>query len=193
MSPQGSLPHPNEVEKQTAPAVVEVAKVPRLEISSVPTLHVESPPKPETYRSPEWMLVFVTAALAVITGALARYTYKLYRATVTLSRDAARSAEQQTQRMERSIAEAARAATAMEGVAEAMTENTKLMPDLLRTQMRAYVSVQTGGATHQDEKLRFGASPVFINNGLTPARKLRFIAHAGIIDGRNEGAQFPPP
>jgi hypothetical protein len=171
-----------------SPAVVEIAKVPGLEISSVPTLHVES-----TDRRPEWVLAFATVILAGITGALARYTYKLYRATVSLSSDAKLTAEQQTQRMERSITEAARAATAMEGVATATTQNTTLMPTLLRKQMRAYLSVEIGGATYQDARLRFAAAPVIANNGLTPARNVRFLGLAGIIDGSNIATtQFAP-
>jgi hypothetical protein len=112
----------HETPKEAAPiAVVEVAKVPKIEIVSVPTLHVESPPRDESYLTPEWALVGATVLLFIA-------TYALYRATVKLSKEAKSSAEEQSQRMVRSISEAARAATAMEGVAAAMTENTRLMP-----------------------------------------------------------------
>jgi len=180
-----------------APAAVEITNVPSLEISSVPMLRVEStdrtPRPPHSYWTPEWVLALCTAILAAITGALARYTYKLYRATVNLSSEAKLSAEEQSQRMERSIREAARAATAVEGVATAMTENTTLMPTLLRKQMRAYLSIEVGRATYQDATLRFGAAPVVTNNGLTPARNVRWTALAGIVDGRDAATtQFPP-
>jgi len=139
------------------------------------------------------MAAFATAILAAITGALARYTFKLYRATVALSSDAKLSAEQQTQPKERSITEAARSATAIENVARATTENTTLMPTLLRKQMRAYLSVEVGSATYQDTNLRFGAAPIITNNGLTPARNVRFLAFADVIDGRNFATtEFPP-
>jgi hypothetical protein len=194
---ENAKPANAELGTKSAPAAIEITNVPRVEISSVPMLRVEStdrtPPKPVSYWTPEWVLALATAILATITGALARYTYKLYRATVNLSSDAKLSAEQQTQRMERSIKEAARAATAMEGVATATTENTALMPTLLRKQMRAYLSVDIGGATYQDANLRFAAAPVITNNGLTPARNVRNVAVAGIIDGRDPATtQFTP-
>jgi hypothetical protein len=100
---------------------------------------------------------------------------------------------QQTQRMERSITEAARAATAMEAVAKATTDNTKLMPTLLTKQMRAYLSVEVGNAAYQDATLRFAGAPVVANNGLTPARNVRWSAMARIMDGRDPAAtQFLP-
>jgi hypothetical protein len=185
MTTQASPLHGDDIGKATTPAVVEVAKFPKVEIASVPTSHIESQPRHEGYWTPEWALVWATALLFIA-------TYALYRATVKLSREAKASAEEQSQRMVRSISEAARAATAMEGVAAAMTENTRQMPLLLQKQMRAYISVGTGVPTYQDEKFRFAASPVLTNNGLTPARNVRWVAHAGIIDGRDQrNTHFP--
>jgi hypothetical protein len=196
-SAQRTKPGASELGTKSVPVAVEITNIPRLEISSAPTLRVEStdrtPPKPDSYWTPEWMVALATVILAAITGALARYTFKLYRATVNLSSDAKLSAEQQTQRMERSITEAARAATAMEAVAKATTENTKLVPTLLTKQMRAYLSVETGIAGYQDANNRFAAAPVITNNGLTPARNVRWLAMANVIDGRSPATtQFPP-
>jgi hypothetical protein len=179
-SAQQTIPNASELGTKSAPVAVEITNVPRMEISSAPTLHVEStdrtPSRETGYWTPEWMVALATAILAGITGALATYTFKLYRATVNLSSDAKLSAEQQTERMERSITEAARAATAMEGVAKATTENTKLMPTLLTKQMRAYLSVEPAVAAYQDANVRFAGAPVLTNNGLTPARNVRWLA-----------------
>jgi hypothetical protein len=177
---------------KSLPAAVEITKAPGL-----PVLHVEAtdkaPPKPSTYWTPEWLTALATAILAVITGALARYTYNLYRATVKLNAEATRNADEQTKRMERSITEAARAAAAMEKVATATTENATRMPELLRKQMRAYLSIDIGTATYQDAHFRFGASPLITNYGLTPARNVRWHALAAVVDGTNpETTEFPP-
>jgi len=127
----------------------------------------------------DWFLVYITAALAVA-------TYSLYRATVNLGRDAKQSGATQLKRMDESVREAARAATAMEGVATAMVTNTTLMRSMIQKQMRAYVAVEFGAATFQDAYLRFQAHPVLNNTGLTPARNVSFKIMSAFHDVRNE-------
>jgi hypothetical protein len=175
--PKESKPAADALGTQKLPAVVALSTVPVLRVEST-----DKTPRVINYRAPEWVLAYCTAALAFITAALALYTYRLYRATVRLGADAKVSAEQQSTRMERSIVEANRAATAMEAVAMATTNNAMLMQTLLTKQMRAYVSVDLGVALYQDAKLRFGAGPQVINNGLTPARNVSFKVVAEIID-----------
>jgi hypothetical protein len=185
---QQSKPVPDERGTKKLPAVIG--------LSAAPVLRVESTDKTvrlSDYRSPEWVLAYCTATLALITAALALYTFRLYRATVGLGRDAKVSAEQQSGRMERSITEANRAAVAMEAVARATTNNATLMQTLLTKQMRAYVSVDLGQSTYQDANLRFAVRPTITNNGLTPARNVSFKVLAGIIDGTSpETITFPP-
>jgi hypothetical protein len=136
------------------------------------------------HASSEWLLVYCTAALALTTIALALYTAKLYRATVGLGAEAKATGIAQSSRMERSITEANRAATAMEEVARATHNNAELMQGLFQKQMRAYLSVEFGTATYQDANWRFEAQPVITNNGLTPARNVSFKILADIVDGR---------
>ena len=110
-----------------------------------------------------------------------------YRATVGLGRKAQQTASEQTDRMERSVVEAARAATAMEGVGRATTQNAALMQSLVQKQMRAYLSVEMGAANYQDARLRFEALPRLMNNGLTPARNVSFKVLADLLDGSGHG------
>jgi hypothetical protein len=141
---------------------------------------------PPDYLSPEWFLVYVTAGLATITAALAIATYRLYRATVNLGRDAKDGGATQVARMDASVKEAARAATAMEGVATGMQSNASLMQDMLRKQQRAYISVEIGSAHFQDSRYKFQAHPVLTNTGFTPARSVSFRISSAILDIRDE-------
>lgn len=169
------------------PAVVDLSP------SSVPKIEaIDKTERPIDHLSPEWLLAYFTGALALITGGLALYTFRLYRATVGLGRDAKQTAKDQTNRMERSVVEANRAATAMEAVALATNNNAALMQTLIRKQMRAYVSVEVGVAVYQDARLRFEAKPNLVNNGLTPARNVSIKALAAIIDGSGPAAVTLP-
>ena len=51
-------------------------------------------------------------------------------------------------------------------------------------QMRAYVSVEIGTASHQNTAtgFKFEARPLLINSGQTPARNFAFVAKAAILD-----------
>jgi hypothetical protein len=141
--------------------------------------------------SPDWALVISTAVLAAITFGLALYTARLFRATVKLGQEAKNTGNAQANRMEQSIVEARRAATAMERLATAMQTNTELMPALLRKQMRAYLTVDTGGARYQDANTIFEALPTITNNGLTPARNVSYKISSGLIDARQGDIVFP--
>jgi len=70
------------------------------------------------FLSSEWSIVWVTLLLSLITLGLAIYTAKLYRATVALGSEAKETSTQQAADMAASIAQAAKAAVAMEAVAE---------------------------------------------------------------------------
>ena len=113
-------------------------------------------------------------------------------------------AEKQVEDFKKSIAEAGRAANAMEGVAHAMDQNVKGVAISLRTsremaatqrefgerQIRAYLSVLIGGATYQDlsNNLHFAVQPVLLNTGHTPARKVRYRATAAILSADEAAA-----
>lgn len=121
----------------------------------------------------------------IATIVLAIFTIALWAANIWLIRDARRVSDRQASTTNRSIEEAKRSADAMHDVAEATKNNAILMSGMLSKQMRAYLTVEIGGALYQDEHLRFEAKPVLANNGLTPARKVCFRVMADIMDGVN--------
>jgi hypothetical protein len=172
---------------KTQPAVVELASSPMLRVEAI-----DRTIRARDYSSSEWFLTYGTALLALITAGLAIATYRLFRATVQLGRDAKISASAQSERMERSVTEANRAAIAMESVAAATTNNASLVQSMMQKQMRAYVAVELGTAIYQDEKNRFEAMPMLLNTGYTPARDICFTISAAIIDsGSSADVSFP--
>jgi hypothetical protein len=115
----------------------------------------------------------------ILVGLLQLYVFgmqaKRLRQSVDLTRDIA--SRQETD-MRASIAEAARAATAMEGVATGIAgtlENARAMAATQRefwsNQMRAYLAVSLGGHIPQDRNTSWHSEVrMFVyNNGLTPA------------------------
>lgn len=123
-------------------------------------------------------------ALAAL--AVAGFTYRLWR----LSEQEIAALGQQSEDVKQSIAEAARAATAMERVAQAMTisaaaaqESVGALKERTAQQMRAYLSVVVGSGTYQEKRknLKFAASPVLMNTGNTPAHDVRYRANAAIL------------
>lgn len=92
---------------------------------------------------------------------------------------------------------AASSALAMRRVARAMQDNVAAVAQTVETnkeiaarqkqlgemQLRAFVSVAIGPSLYQDRALniRFGSSPVMINSGATPARKIRFRIKAAVL------------
>jgi hypothetical protein len=133
------------------------------------------------------------AATVIFTFVLAVSTIGLWRSTRRLWR----GAEAQARDFKQSIAEAERAATAMEGVSKAMGENVKHVAATVATnkqiadrqkrlgelQLRAYVSVLIGGCRYQDRSanLRFDTSPVLLNTGHTAALNLKYRIAAAIL------------
>lgn len=119
-------------------------------------------------------------AVSAITGLLiALFTGTLWWATKRMQ-DAS---IQQSIDMQRSIAESARAADAMEGVARSFADNVEILRDRIARQMRAYVCVVVSGATYQDKNrgLKFAGIPMMLNTGNTPAYKVSFKATTDIL------------
>lgn len=128
---------------------------------------------------------------AISSVAVAVFTAVLWVATDRLWH----SANDQGVAMDRSIAEAARAASAMEGVSASMAINAEKIIETVdinkeiaarqkvlgEAQLRAYVSVLIGGALYQDAVFRFEARPLLFNSGGTPARKVRWRMAAAIL------------
>jgi hypothetical protein len=126
-----------------------------------------------------------TIGLAILTGLL-------FLANLWLILEAKRVSTRQADDTQRSLTEQAKSATAMRDVADATKNNSITMQTMFHKQMRAYLTVEIGGALYQDEHLRFEAKPVLTNNGLTPARKVCFRVMADILDGGNAPATPPP-
>ena len=146
------------------------------------------------------------AIIALGTIALAIFTATLWRATDRLLA----SAKEDGERMERSIAEAAKAATAMEGVAASTATNALQLAETVEinrsigraqrflgeAQLRANVSVLVGGfARLQHETgLRFETQPLMRNTGHTAARNLRWRVRCAVLPNPiPKGFRFPIP
>jgi len=85
--------------------------------------------------------------------------------------------------MKNSIAESAKAASAMEQVAQHFADNVAAFRERSALQMRAYVSVLIGNAVYQERAhgLKFEASPIMLNSGHTPAHKVGYKAAASVL------------
>jgi hypothetical protein len=117
------------------------------------------------------------SALASIVIAL--FTVTLWRATQGML-DATSG---QSDAMDKSIKEAARAATAMDRVAFHFSENVYIAKERSAQQMRAYLSVLVNAGTYQEREknLRFEGRPAILNAGQTPAKNVGYRAAAGIL------------
>jgi len=99
----------------------------------------------------------------------------------------------QSASLERSVAETARFASAMEGVAKSLEITAEACQQAavasqqsiasLRQQMRAWLTINIGGGIPQarDKGLKFDARPLILNTGLTPARNVRYLIKAAIL------------
>lgn len=134
--------------------------------------------------SSDWWLDFFTgilAFMAVVQAIVFAYQGRQLRKTV-------QAAEGQSIDMKKSIAESARAANAMETVAQHLEASTKAQIDSMRffsergeMQMRAYIGVDFHTAAFQSQETKFGAVVRMTNFGPTPAHKVRFSAKAEIL------------
>jgi hypothetical protein len=68
--------HPTTVEKPPLPSVIEITKVPVVEVKAIKIDEGD-----EDYLSKEWWAVYISAALTLLTMALAVYTGLLWRST----------------------------------------------------------------------------------------------------------------
>jgi hypothetical protein len=130
--------------------------------------------------------------LAAFTGMLVLYTRRLYVATAGLfveTKGLREAADSQKLDMAHSIREAARAATAMEGVVKGIERTVATNENVLETQrdfwsrqMRAYISVDIGGYIRQNRRknIKFEFRPNIINNGATPANFVKVFARCDI-------------
>lgn len=150
----------------------------------------------------ERKIVWATIFLAFVTAILAIFTGALWWVTLSLSKSAAATSKQQMIDVQKSIAETARAAAAMERVAghmgisaRASTESVAALKERTAQQMRAYLSVSIGGGIFQErhKDLRFEVKPTLLNSGNTPAHKITYWAKAEILPfPLPDSFNFPP-
>lgn len=137
--------------------------------------------------------------LVVFFGQLGVFGYQAWKLRQTVQAAADQSVE-----MKKSVAESIRAAAAMEDVAGSMStvaqttlQNVQHLRQTVATnreiadrqkmlgelQLRAYVNVIIGTATFQErgKNIKFGASPLLVNSGATPAKKLRYVIRAAVL------------
>jgi hypothetical protein len=168
-----------------APLIVRVIPTPKTEQEST-----QDQTQRDDESSANWWMVRLTGVIAII-GLIQAFVFWVQagrlKATIIKMDEIATG---QTNDMQDSIAQAGRAAAAMEHVAHAMAENVenlkitvginreiadrqKLVTEL---QSRAYLSVIFNGIVPQDSTtgIRFQPSVMLINNGNTPAYKVIF-------------------
>ncbi len=150
-------------------------QVQQLPPSTIPSIQ-------DTKLSYDRLIARSTVALALVTLVLAIFTAALWWATYRLGRDGRAVSERQAAETIRSLEIAASTTRTLQEVADATRNNTALLQPMLQKQMRAYVAVDLGQATYQDENLRFSANAVLTNTGLTPARDVSFSITAAILD-----------
>jgi hypothetical protein len=155
--------------------------------------------RPKTNESTSWWFRFwcdVNASdyfIALFTLVLAMVTYFLWRETGRL----VKGADDQSIKMRESINEASRAATAMEQVASSMATNVESVKTSVQTtreiadrqklitelQSRAYLAVAFYGMVPQNSAtgIRFEPRMVIINNGNTPAYRVKFRTASDVL------------
>lgn len=124
------------------------------------------------------------AIIAWGTVGLAAVTLFLWLATAKLAREASQSAERQ-------LAIAGESAKAMAQVAEATRNNSTLLSGMLAKQLRAFLSVNMGGAVAQGGTLKFEGIISVENAGLTPARNVGYWLVARVMNPSNPDLSKP--
>jgi hypothetical protein len=148
--------------------------------------------------SADWWMVRLTAAIAII-GIIQAIVFGIqaYMLKQTISK-MDEIAGGQARDVQASIAEATRAATAMEAVATSMAVNSSSVKEsvlisreiadrqkfISELQSRAYLSVEFGSVVPQNivTGMRFEPRVVITNRGNTPAYKVRLNLRADVID-----------
>src|SRR6266849_5448269 len=146
------------------------------------------PPSPWDVFWPTWVLVAITglavrAAIKTL-GSINAQVEEMRKTGEQTDKLIAENIAQSTS-MQKSVAEAARLASAMEQVAKDIAVSSQAATasvSAIGQQMRAYICVVIGSAVYQErtKNLRFQAVPSVVNAGLTPAHKVSFQADAAI-------------
>ncbi len=194
--------HPQSSEQQPADDQRSTEQLP-LVVKVPPSAQVESESDDQAKNGKDkaltdWWLTFFTGVLALMAILqLGVFGYQGYKLKQTVE-----AAEGQSSDMKNNIAEAKRAATAMENVAKHFESSVKETIESTKTfsrrgemQMRAYVCIDVGTAGFQVRPdTKFAAQTIMFNAGPTPAHKVGFRAKADILPvPLPEGFDFPLP
>ena len=117
--------------------------------------------------------------IVVFTGVLAFvaiFQLVVYGYQAKKLKETVESAGEQSQAMDRHIGEAARSATAMEGIATVIQSGNAAI-------LRAYMSVVIGSGLFQERQdgIKFEGKPNLVNTGNTPAKNVRIRIAAEIV------------
>lgn len=171
----------NQSGTENSPIIVKI-----LPAQKTPEESAQEAAERQEKTSSDWWLDFFTgilALMALIQAVVFAYQGRQLRKTV-------QAAEGQSADMKNSIAEAKRAATAMENVAthfeasvKATIESTKTFSTRGEMQMRAYLCSAIGSGIFQErlKNLHFQAIVTIINAGSTPAHSVRWRIRASIL------------
>jgi len=155
----------HQIGTDTLPFVVKV--------QSPVTDHPEtnkSEEKHNNYKSSEWWLVYLTAALVFVTFGLTIYTARLWRATKVLAKDAKDTADRQTTEMQESLRIAEINARATEKAAEAAKKSADAIPATERAFIFVTVEFKGGNMSTLEDGHHCGTFVAKITNyGKTPA------------------------
>jgi hypothetical protein len=166
---------------EQSPAIVKILPTPK-----TPEEAAQDSKERKEKADGDWALVKLTGALAIV-GALQLLVFG-YQAWKL--RETVQAAAQQSKDMENSIAEAARAAAAMESMAagiaisaQAAQESVATIRERTAIQMRAYLTVLINQGVYQEREkgLKFEVKPILINTGQTPAHKVTYRATAAVL------------
>lgn len=147
-------------------------------------------PWPEIWLHPDWALNGLTLILVGI-GFVQAIVFGVQAHRLKQTIDAMRDIdERQSGNVAASIAQATRAAAAMEGMSAAMLTSTKTTTEIGKTQrefgqmqMRAYLSVNYEATVPQDDSTtwRTEVRLRLVNNGHTPAYGVSYQANSGVL------------
>jgi hypothetical protein len=134
-----------------------------------------------------WNRILTVSLVFIALGQLSVYLWQ-----AVMLRKTVQSSVEQGRAMESHIAEAARSADAMEKIVDTIESGNKAI-------MRAYLTVNIGGATYQERRqpgqtdLKFEAKPQVVNTGNTQARKVQIRKRAAILPSPvPDNFEYPP-
>ncbi|WP_199545003.1 hypothetical protein [Paraburkholderia kururiensis] len=183
-----SMPMGEKIGTQSDPLVVTIHPEPKSKDELIKDAQKEAEKAAsdrETITINHRLLIVGILQLVVFLAQLLVFGYQALKLRETVDASAAQSRD-----MKESIAASIRAAVAMEKVAissargsQAASESVAALRERTAQQMRAYLSVVTGGATYQESQkgLRFEANPVILNTGHTPAHRVNAVIRADIL------------